>query len=269
MPAAIRIGTQGWNYKDWVGPFYPGGTRPADYLAVYARAFDSVEVDSTFYAIPPASTLRGWSDRTPPGFLFSLKLPQEITHEARLRDTTGTTELFFERARELEDKLGPTLVQLPPDFEPTELAALAAFLERLPHDLPVAIEFRHRGWMEERTYALLREHQVALALVEGKWIPRRTMLALADRPTASFSYVRWIGPDRELVDFSRVQIDRARELESWRDAVNNLAKHVDMIVGYVNNHYAGHSPATVRAIQRMLGLPAVEPEMLGEQLLLF
>ena len=269
MAASARIGTQGWNYQDWVGPFYPAGTRPADFLPIYARAFDSVEVDSTFYAVPAAATVRSWAARTPPGFLFSLKLPQEITHENGLRDDAGTTELFFQRARELEDKLGPTLVQLPPSFEASELPALVGFLQRLPRDLPVAIEFRHRSWLHEGVYALLREHNVALALVEGRWLQRRAMLALAERPTANFAYIRWIGPDRELVDFSRVQVDRTRELESWRSAMDTLAAKVDTIVGYVNNHYSGHSPATVRQLQRMLGAPVVDPEMLGEQLQLF
>ena len=82
----IRVGTQGWNYDAWVGPFYPEGTRAADFLTVYARAFDTVEVDSTFYAIPAVKTVRGWAQRTPANFMFSLKLPQEITHERRLRN---------------------------------------------------------------------------------------------------------------------------------------------------------------------------------------
>lgn len=269
MAASVRIGTQGWNYQDWVGSFYPAGTRPADFLPIYTRAFDSVEVDSTFYAVPAASTIGSWTARTPPGFLFSLKLPQEITHENRLRDDAGTTELFFQRVRQLGDKLGPTLVQLPPGFEASELPAFVSFLQRLPRDVQVAIEFRHRSWMHEGVYALLREHNVALALVEGRWLQRRSMLALAERPTADFAYIRWIGPDRDLVDFSRVQVDRTRELEVWRTAIDSLAARVDLIVGYVNNHYSGHSPATVRQLQRMFGVPVVEPEMLGEQLQLF
>jgi len=131
MAAVIRIGTQGWNYQDWVGPFYPGGTRPADYLPIYSRAFDTVEVDSTFYAIPAASTVRAWAERTPPGFRFAVKMPQEVTHESRLRDEAGATELFFDRMRELGDKLGPVLLQLPPAFEPSELPALVNYLGRL------------------------------------------------------------------------------------------------------------------------------------------
>ena len=110
MSAAIRLGAQGWNYDAWVGPFYPTGTRSADYLTTYARAFDTVEVDSTFYAIPPAKTVKGWRDRVPAGFRFALKLPQEITHENRLRNSADQLALFAERARLLGDKLGPILI---------------------------------------------------------------------------------------------------------------------------------------------------------------
>ena len=92
--ADIRIGTQGWNYDAWVGPFYPPGTRSADFLTVYSRAFTTVEVDSTFYAIPAAKTMRSWADRTPTEFSFALKLPQEITHENRLRDSADIAALF-------------------------------------------------------------------------------------------------------------------------------------------------------------------------------
>ena len=132
MPAPIRIGTQGWNYDAWVGPFYPEGTRPVDFLRVYARAFDTVEVDSTFYAIPAPRTLRDWAERVPDEFQFALKMPQEITHESRLRNVAPALDQFFERARELGPKLGPVLVQLGPDFAPNELPALATFLPLLP-----------------------------------------------------------------------------------------------------------------------------------------
>jgi uncharacterized protein YecE (DUF72 family) len=269
MAGRIRIGAQGWNYDAWVGPFYPAGTRPTDSLAVYARAFDTVEVDSTFYTIPPAKTLRGWAERVPAGFAFALKLPQEITHENRLRRVDDLVALFFERARELGAKLGPVLVQLGPEFGPSELPALAAFLPKLPHDVSVAVEFRQRSWMHEGVFALLAEHNVALALTDGRWIPRRTMLALAERPTADFAYIRWMGPNRELVDYSRIQVDRSRELERWADALPALAARVRVVYGYVNNHFAGHAPASARMLQRRMGLDVVEPTQLGEQMSLF
>jgi len=269
MPGTIRIGTQGWNYDAWVGAFYPDETRPADFLSVYARAFDTVEVDSTFYAVPPSKTIRGWAQRTPPSFTFALKLPQEITHERRFRDVEDVAKEFFDRARELGDKLGPVLIQLGPDFGPAELPALAKFLPTLPEDIAFAIEFRDKGWIHDGIIALLSEHHVALALTDARWIPRKQMLTLAERPTADFAYIRWMGADREIVDYSRVQIDRLRELELWAGVIAQLAHRGRTVYGYVNNHFAGHSPASVRELQRMLNLQPVDPEQLGEQMTLF
>ena len=199
MSRRLRIGTQGWNYDAWVGPFYPSGTRAADYLGVYGRAFQTVEVDSTFYAIPAARTVRGWADRTPPEFTFALKLPQEITHENRLRDSADAAALFFDRARELGPKLGPILMQLGPDF----------------------------------------------------------------------AYLRWMGPNRDIVDYSRIQVDRTREIEAWVAAIATFPAKVRDIYGYVNNHFAGHSPSSARELQRLLGQRPVEPDELGEQMSLF
>lgn len=270
MAAAIHIGTQGWNYDAWVGPFYPDGTRTQEYLPVYSRAFDTVEVDSTFYGTPAATTFRGWSEKTPAGFIFALKLPQEITHEQRLRDTSGVSVEFFERARELGPKLGPILVQLGPDFESRELPALVDFIGSVPRDLRIAIEFRHRGWISEGVLALLKENNIALALTDARWIPRKTMLALAVKPTADFAYIRWMGPNRDLVDYSRVQVDRSHEIDQWAGAMRELAVNgVKEIFGYVANHFSGHSPATARDIQRLVGQRPVAPDRLGDQLALF
>lgn len=266
MPGRIRIGTQGWNYDAWVGPFYPERTRPADYLSVYARAFDTVEVDSTFYAIPAPRTVRGWANRTPDDFRFTLKLPQEITHERGLRDSDDLAAQFFDSARELGAKLGAVLIQLGPDFGPTELPAVAQFLPKLPRDIRFAIEFRQRGWIHDGMLALLAEHEVALTLSDGRWIPRKQMMSLASRPTSDFLYVRLMGADQSIVDYSRIQIDRTRELEAWSAVLWPYAEQGREVFTYVNNHFAGHSPESARELQRMLGQPAVDPDKLGEQM---
>jgi uncharacterized protein YecE (DUF72 family) len=268
-PHRIRLGTQGWNYAGWVGPFYPSGTRPRDFLKLYSRGLDTVEVDSTFYAIPAASTVRGWVERTPEGFTFSLKVPRDITHEQRLVGTDALFDEFTDRARELGPKLGPILIQLGPDFAPSERSALQRFLARLPPDLRFAVEFRQRGWINEETHSLLTDHQVALALTEGKWIPREWALSLLRRPTADFHYLRWMGEHDEIVDFSQVQVDRSAELREWADAMAELPSLGFTVYGYVNNHFSGHSPATVRALLRLLGEKPVAPEELGDQISLF
>lgn len=269
MSARVRIGTQGWSYPGWSGALYPDGTRAADYLGTYARAFGTVEVDSTFYAIPAASTVRGWAERTPPEFIFALKLPREITHERRLRASDALLAEFANRARELGAKLGPLLVQLGPDFGPDEFPALAEFLPMLPADLRFAIEFRQAGWIRADVLALLAEHRVAFALSDGRWLPRSSLLELAARPTADFHYVRWMGPNRDLTDFSHIQIDRSAELTTWAEALRPLATRGIDVYGYANNHFAGHSPATARELQQRLGQTPVEPDQIGEQISLF
>ncbi len=104
-PPSIRIGTCGWSYKDWVGPFYPTGLAPADYLPYYAERFPVVEVDSTFYRSPSKKMVQAWREKTPEGFSFSLKVPQTITHEKVLVDCAGEVEEFVSAARLLGDKL--------------------------------------------------------------------------------------------------------------------------------------------------------------------
>jgi uncharacterized protein YecE (DUF72 family) len=213
--------------------------------------------------------VRGWADRTPSDFVFALKLPQEITHENRLRDSANLAALFFDRARELGPKLGPVLMQLGPDFAPSELPALASFLPLVPHDIKLAVEFRQRGWIYDGVLALLAEYGASVALVDARWIPRKTMQSLAARPTADFVYLRWMGPNRDLVDYSRIQVDRTRDLETWAAIMEGLSSRVKNIYGYVNNHFAGHSPASARELQRMLGQKPVHPDQLGEQMSLF
>jgi uncharacterized protein YecE (DUF72 family) len=272
----IHIGAQGWNYDDWVGPFYPAGTRSAAYLDVYTKAFDTVEIDSTFYAIPSANAVEGWRKRAPDGFTYSLKLPQEITHQNRLRESQAVLERFCERARGLGEKLALILIQLPPDFSPRSLDALAQFLPQLPDDLRFAVEFRDRTWLNkangERMLPLLKERGVGLALSDIPWVPRELLFRLIERwerwAIDEFAYVRWMAP-RDLTVFSHVQINRDRELVEWAEAFGGLQRHVAQIYGYFSNYYQGHSPASCQQFKRLLGLPVVEPEELIFQPSLF
>ena len=267
----ILLGTQGWNYPAWVGPFYPQGTRPADLLTIYSRAFKTVEVDSTFYAIPAEPTIIGWKEKVPHGFLFSLKVPQEITHDKMLVGVDVTLARFVARAKLLGETLGVMLVQLSPEFRPTDRhrGSLERFLELLPGDIRWAVEFRHAGWLNGTTLDLLRSHGVALTLADSRWIKRGLMMEAAIEPTAPFSYVRWMGPQRRVTDYSHVQVDRERELAMWAEAFAALGERVRTIFGYFNNHFQGHSPASARDFQRRVGQTPVMPEALREQAELF
>jgi len=267
----VLLGTQGWNYPAWVGPFYPTGTRAVDMLGLYARAFRTVEVDSTFYAVPADPVVRGWVGRVPPEFVFSLKVPQAITHERRLVDTDEVLAHFLERVRPLGARLGALLVQLAPDFDASRghRHRLAKFLERLPHDLRWAVEFRDARWLDEATHDLLTEHGIGLALADGRWVKRDLVLALMERPTADFVYLRWMGPNRRITDYSRIQVDREEEIDLWAIGMAALAPRVKTIYGYFNNHFQGHSPQSARELQRRLGQPVVEPAALRDQEELF
>jgi uncharacterized protein YecE (DUF72 family) len=265
----LLIGTQGWNYDAWVGSFYPKATRPPDYLRVYARAFRTVEIDSTFYGIPSVATVEHWAERVPDGFVFAPKMPQAITHERKLRDAEEILAAFAARVRLLGRKLGPVLVQLGPEFGADRRAALEGFLPHLPGDIRFAVEFRRPEWIEPSLLHLLADHKVALALVDGRWLPRDLMVELAKAPTTDFAYVRWMGPDRAIEDYSRVLVDREHEIAEWAAALAELAARVSVVHGYFNNHYQGHSPASARALQRLVGQRPVEPEELSEQVELF
>jgi uncharacterized protein YecE (DUF72 family) len=268
MSAKILVGTQGWNYDGWIGPFYPPRTAKQEMLQSYAKIFDTVEVDSTFYAVPAENTIRGWAARTPPQFTFSLKLPSEITHKNRLKDSKECLLQFQGRVRSLKDKLGCVLIQMPPDFSPAERKSLNTFLELLSADIKFAIEFRDQRWISEQTLMELNRFNVALALTDSKWIDRESFFRIFDQAAVDFCYVRWLGP-RELTDFSRIQIDRSKEINQWVQFFLRIRERVKVIFGYFNNHFQGHSPASCNEFKRALGLPFTSPDELIIQPSLF
>ncbi len=153
---SIRIGTSAFTAEGWEGSFYPRGMKPADFLSYYATIFDTVEVDSTFYRTPALSTVKGWYAKTPPGFVFAVKIPQVITHEKVLRDCEDDLSHFLETMDALEEKLGPVLFQFG-YFNKSKfksgaefLARLKAFLEQLPEGSNLRWRFGIRiGWTRD------------------------------------------------------------------------------------------------------------------------
>lgn len=276
VDASIQVGCQGWSYDDWVtGPaesiFYPQGTRTADMLQVYARVFETVEVDSTFYAIPSVSALEGWAKRTPPGFTFSLKLPREITHERALAEGSASlVEEFCERASLLSGRLACVLIQLPPQFELNRENGLAlrSFLPRLPRDIRFSIEFRSSGWLKQSVFDFLAEHNVSVALVEGQWITPADNWRLAEHPTADFTYIRWMGA-RNLTRFDIVQRSQDENLSRWVEMIASLRQRVSHIYAYFSNFYEGHAPASANKLKRLLGKPTLEASDIEDQPSLF
>jgi uncharacterized protein YecE (DUF72 family) len=262
-PARLWFGAQGWLYKDWVGTFYPPGTDGLAMLAEYGRVFNSVEVDSSYYATPDARTVEGWRRRSLEGFRFSLKVPSEVTHVRRFRDAAPQFAEFVDRVRLLGPKLGAILVQCPPDFDPSDDNRDALF------DVRVALELRDERWYGDALFALARESAFALALTEGMYssmeLAARIVEQTVAHPPADFAYIRWLG-DRSLTKYDRVQLERTSSLDGWERLIRALRHGVRDIYGYANNHYQGHSPATIRAVLARLGEP-VPPETTTPRLL--
>lgn len=266
------LGGQGWQYKDWIGSFYPEGTQLKDMLPEYARVFRSVEVDSSYYGAPRAGTVEGWRRHSPEDFRFALKTPAEITHERRFRDADAPFAEFVETVRGLGPKLGAILIQCPPDFDPApdHREALFRFMRtQKPADVNVALELRDWRWYDDALFALARECGVALAVTEGTHADLQLANQIVDElvaaPPADFAYLRWLG-DRSLTAYDRVQISRTNSLDVWERLMRALGRGVRDIYGYANNHYQGHSPATVREILARLGEP-IPPETTAPRLL--
>lgn len=261
------VGTQGWNYDAWAGSFYPTGTPSLDRLELYSRVFDTVEIDSTFYAMPPAERFRSWYDRTPDGFVFTVKLPRDITHDARLVNTDEVLHEFCNRASLLGDKLGPLLVQLPPDMSVRERPAVEQFVRGLPAELEFAVEFRDAGWFDERTYDLLGGLGLAMAVSVGPWLGSERALEVAAAAPGSFQYLRWMGAPRHQPMTAALVAGRTDDLQAW--AARILSRNAPVVYAYFNNDYQGHSPESARRLQRALGLEPADPSLLREQQDLF
>jgi uncharacterized protein YecE (DUF72 family) len=248
------LGTQGWSYKDWVGPFYRPGTSSTEYLAQYARRFSAVELDTTFYGTPPEGRVDKWRDSTPDSFQFTAKVPKSITHDRHLEGSFEEMSEFLTVIGRLGPKLGPILIQLPPDFSIDERPALIEFLEQLPSDCRFAAEFRHRSWLVDETFELLEKHNVAWTCIDLSFMPRQVAV------TSDFMYVRWLGDRSQIEHVDSVQIDRQHDLDVWAEQLEQEARRVERIYGFVNNHYSGHSPADVRYLRRRLGMPGPVPD---------
>ncbi len=247
----IRSGCMGWAYPDWVGPFYPEGTKPSDFLRLYSGAFDTVEVDSSFYRTPAAQLVRSWVAGTPPSFRFSLKLVKSITHDAKFRSVEKELAAFLKNTEPLSQKTLATLIQCPPSlmFE-RDWDAFSGFLEKLKDEgRRWAVEFRHGSWFRDETYELLRSTRTCFAWAYSQY------LETPPEATTDFLYLRFVG-DRALTKFDRLQKDRREVTARWARRLSNEWR-IQPTGAFVffNNHYAGFAPASANQFREIAGLP--------------
>ncbi len=161
----LLIGTSGYSYKEWLGPFYPEKLAASEMLRYYAQHFATVEINNTFYRMPASSMLAQWAEQVPDRFTFTLKAPRRITHEQRLRESESSVGAFLERAAILGSKLGALLFQLPPFFK-KDLPRLEAFVDLIPAGARIAFEFRNDSWQDDDVYALLRNRGTMLCVTD-------------------------------------------------------------------------------------------------------
>ena len=218
----LRTGTSGFAYAEWKGSFYPEKLPAAGMLAYYAEHFDSVEINNTFYRMPAADTLSQWAAQVPAGFSFVLKTSQRITHQKRLKEVGEEWGYFSRTAEVLGARLGPILVQLPPNFK-KDAERLDTFLSLVPESQRVAVEFRHPSWLDEQVYDVLRRNRAALCIAHGEQDETAPVLA-----TASWGYARLRN-----VEYSDAELTRWAEqlsAQPW-DEVFVFFKHEEAGTG--------------------------------------
>jgi uncharacterized protein YecE (DUF72 family) len=231
----VLVGTSGYNFPEWKGTFYPAKLPAAQMLPYYAQHLSTVEINYTFYRMPNAKTVAGWAQAVPDGFTFVLKAPQRITHIGRLKDVDDPLRYFTETIRPLGPKLGPVLVQLPPNFK-QDLARLKDFLTLFPADLLCAWEFRHPSWFSDDTYEALRTANAALCIADTE--AGHTPL----EATADFGYFRL-----------RDEGYTKKQLEQWAAHVRELGTGWGRAFVFFKHEEAGLGPKLAGKFAALLG----------------
>jgi len=237
----ILIGTSGWVYRHWYEVFYPEDIKSSELLIYYAQHFQSVELNTSFYHLPKPSVFAGWYNKTPKNFLFSVKASRYITHIKKLRDFEEGWARFIASTKELQEKLGPILFQLPP-FLKANAEVLEAALKVLPKDYNYAFEFRHESWFVPEIYDILKKHNIALVMADSPDFPLKKEI------TADFTYLRFHG-SKSLYGSKYTD----EELQSWAKEIKTWLKQGKNVYVYFNNDAEGYAVENARYLQEILG----------------
>lgn len=231
----IWVGTSGFQYAAWKGPFYPEDLSTAKMLPYYAERLSTTEINYTFRRIPSAKSIQAWWDATPERFKFSLKAPQKVTHFAKLRNCGDTLRYFYQVISDLEAKLGVVLFQLPPAFK-KDASLLATFLEDVPPGMRAAFEFRHASWFDDEIFSLLKNKNIALCLADSE------NLATPIVATADYGYLRLRREDYQAADVARWAETVKTQKDGWSDAFV-----------YFKHEESGIGPKLAMQLRELLG----------------
>ncbi len=237
----LYLGTSGWTYPHWGGGvFYPAGMPQSRWLEEYARSFDTVEVNYSFYRLPSVSAFAAWRERTPPGFIFAVKASRFLTHIKRLREPLEPMQRLVSRAEALGEKLGPILFQFPPNWGLSleRLEEFLALVAKQSWKLRLVFEFRNPEWLEDEVHRLLREHGAALCLAD-------LHQEVSGPLTADFVYMRRHGPERR-ISYSSAELQAdARQVRLWLDEGRDVYL-------YYNNDAGGAAVKNALAIRKWI-----------------
>lgn len=237
--AKAYIGTSGWSYKHWHGKFYPQEVKPKDFMAYYAKVFKTVELNSSFYRLPPKETFEGWNEKSPEDFLFSVKASRFITHIKKLKDVKEALDNFVLNAEGLEEKLGVILFQLPPSWKFDE-QRFADFLAILPGHLRCTFEFRNPTWYNDKALELLKKYHCAFCIYElnGHKSPEEV--------TADFVYIRLHGPGGKYQGSYTEKI-----LASWADKISGWMEEKRDVFCYFDNDQEAYAAFNAQTLLEM------------------
>jgi uncharacterized protein YecE (DUF72 family) len=244
---------------------YDAALRPGAALKSYAEEFTTVENDSTFYGTPAPERVLKWASAVPAGFTFSNKMVRTVTHERRMTGVEDEIREFYAAMRSFGDKLGCVLFQFDATFSRDEEPAFWRGLDAVPAGVRTAVEFRDPAWYDAEVQARLEARGIALALCDAPFVPRDALAAALARQTLDFAYVRWVGAHDAFTRFDAVQCARDGEIAWWARELREAAPRLRTVHGYVNNHYQGHSPATVRALYQALGIAHERPRRIEQR----
>ncbi len=259
MKPEIYVGCAKWGRKDWIGTIYPEGTKEKDFLPLYAKHFNCIELNATFYRLPTVKQITGWKEMVGEDFKFAPKFTQSITHFKRLKDAEEVTTLFLKGISAFEENLGPVFLQLPPNFTPKSFDTLEAYLKSLPKDLNIFVELRSPKWFDDeevftRVFDMFEKNNVGAVITDASG--RRDCVHM--RLTTTQAFLRYVGNGLHPTDYSRI--------DDWVQRIKNWKEKVSPVYFFMHQHEEVHSPVlskyVIQQINKHCGTSIAEPKFI-------
>ena len=261
----VHVGCAKWGRKEWIGQIYPPKTKEANFLDEYAKHFDCIELNATFYNVYPASTIAKWRDKAAinPNFKFCPKFSQNISHIKRLKNAEEVTTAFYEGIMAFGDMLGPLFLQLGDNYTPKSLPDLMAYLEALPRDVPVYVEVRHKDWFavpsaRQELFGMLRSLNIGTVITDATG--RRDCVHM-ELPTPH-AFIRFVGNGLHPTDYARID-EWVQRIKQWHE------QGLQSLWFFMHQHDEQFSPVlcdyVVQQLNTELGLNLMRPRFINKQ----